>query len=129
MWVLPTLKIHGFVGGFTGDGMKTVIPAPSTAKVSMRLVPDQDPDKIFPLLESHVASLASPGITTEVRKLGSTPPVLCGYDHAGARAAIAAFDKAFGKPAVLQRTGGSIPVATAFDRALGAPMVISGIAT
>jgi acetylornithine deacetylase/succinyl-diaminopimelate desuccinylase-like protein len=129
MWVRPTLEVNGVFGGFTGEGMKTVIPARTTAKVSMRLVPDQDPEKIFPVLESYVASLSSPGITTNVTKLGSTPPVLCGYDHAGARAAISAFDKAFGKPAVLQRTGGSIPVATAFDQALRAPMVISGIAT
>src|SRR5439155_3218504 len=69
MWVRPTLEVNGVVGGFTGEGMKTVIPARTTAKVSMRLVPDQDPEKIFPVLERYVASLASPGITTEVRKL------------------------------------------------------------
>jgi acetylornithine deacetylase/succinyl-diaminopimelate desuccinylase-like protein len=129
LWVRPTLEVNGMIGGFTGDGMKTVIPARSRAKVSMRLVPDQDPAKIFPVLRDYVESLTSPGITATVTKLGSTPPVLSGYDHAPAQAAIKAFGDAFGRPAVLQRTGGSVPVATAFAEELQAPMVISGIAT
>lgn len=125
----PTLELNGVVGGFTGAGMKTVIPAKATAKVSMRLVPDQDPNAILKALEQHVAELANPWVRAKVTKLESTPPVLCGYDHSAAQAATKAFADAFGRPAVLVRSGGSIPVATAFSEAIGAPMVVSGIAT
>ena len=129
MWVRPTLEVNGIVGGFTGTGMKTVIGAKALAKVSMRLVPDQDPDAILAALDKYVTSMSTPGVRASVTKLEAAPPVLCGYDHAGAKAAAKAFEEAFGRPAVLVRSGGSVPVATAFNEAVDAPMVISGIAT
>jgi acetylornithine deacetylase/succinyl-diaminopimelate desuccinylase-like protein len=129
MWTRPTLEVNGIVGGFTGAGMKTVIAARALAKVSMRLVPDQDPDMILAALEKHVASLQGPGTRATVTKLESAPPVLCGFDHPAARAASKAFEDTFNRPTVIVRSGGSVPVATAFDEALGAPMVVSGIAT
>jgi len=129
LWVRPTLEVNGIVGGFTGSGMKTVIGAKALAKVSMRLVPDQDPDVILAALDSYLQSMATPGVRVTVRKLEAAPPVLCGYDHAAARAAAKAFEDAFGRPTVLVRSGGSVPVATAFNDAIGAPMVVSGIAT
>ena len=127
-WARPTLDVNGFIGGFTGDGKKTVIPARGSAKVSMRLVPDQDPLRILDSLREYVDELTTPGVKVEVRLLGAAPPVLTGTDHAGALAVAAAFEAAFGQPAVRLRTGGSIPVSVDFQEALGAPMIISGLA-
>ena len=127
-WARPTLDVNGFIGGFTGEGSKTVIANHAMAKVSMRLVPGQDPERIFDTLTEYVQELTTPGVHIEVRKLGSAPPVLAGSDHQAARSAAASFEAAFGRPARLVRTGGSIPVAVDFQEALGAPLVISGLA-
>ncbi len=124
----PTLDAHGFLGGFVGDGQKTVIPARAFAKVSTRLVPDQDPDAIFASLEKRVRELSTPGVDITVKRLSSAPPVTCGVDHAAARALRSAYGQAFGKDTALIRVGGSIPVAVDFQEAVGAPLVISGIA-
>jgi len=124
----PTLDANGVIGGFTGKGAKTVIPAEATAKVSMRLVPDQDWESILVAFEKHVQTLTTPGVEITVERLGSAPPVTCPVDHAPARALRAAYQRAFGKDTALIRVGGSIPVAVDFKEALGAPLVISGIA-
>jgi acetylornithine deacetylase/succinyl-diaminopimelate desuccinylase-like protein len=123
----PTLDANGIIGGFTGDGEKTVIPARATAKVSMRLVPDQDWKTILASLEKHVAALSTPGVEIKVVVLGSAPPVMCGVDHDAARALRAAYSEAFGKETALVRVGGSIPVSVDFQQAIGAPLMISGI--
>ncbi|HVD02483.1 MAG TPA: dipeptidase [Candidatus Dormibacteraeota bacterium] len=126
-WARPTLDVHGVMGGFTDEGTKTVIPATATAKISMRLVPDQEPAEIFEKFAAFCQSLATPGTRVSVRQIGQpAPPVLCGTDHPGARAAAAAFEAVWGKPVNFTRTGGSIPVSVDFQRALGAPMVITG---
>ncbi len=127
MWARPTLDVNGMTGGFTGEGSKTVIPAHAMAKVSMRLVPDQDPQRIFETLCEYVQELTTPGVRVEVRQLGAAPPVTCGTDHAAARSAAAAYQAAFGQAARPVRMGGSIPVAIDFQEALGAPMVVSGL--
>ena len=124
----PTLDANGFIGGFTGKGAKTVIPAEASAKVSMRLVPDQDWKAILAAYEKHVAALSTPGVEITVELIGSAPPVLCGVDHEAARALRAAYGEAFGRQTALIRVGGSIPVAVDFQEAVGAPLVISGIA-
>jgi acetylornithine deacetylase/succinyl-diaminopimelate desuccinylase-like protein len=124
----PTLDANGIIGGFTGEGSKTVIAARAMAKVSMRLVPDQDWKTIFAAFEQHVAGLSTPGVTVEVRLLNSAPPVTCGVNHAPGRAIRVAFKEAFGRDTTLVRTGGSIPVSVDFKEALGAPLVVSGIA-
>jgi len=126
-WARPTLDVHGFIGGFTGEGVKTVIPSHGMAKVSMRLVPDQDPDEILDTLKEYVDELTTPGVKIEVRKLGGTRPVLMGGDHAAAKAAAEAFEAAFGRKPRLVRSGGSIPVAIDLQEALHAPMVASGL--
>jgi len=123
----PTLDVNGFIGGFTGEGSKTVIAREAMAKVSMRLVPGQDPGRIFDTFAEYVSELSTPGVKVDVRDLGSAPPVVCGIDHPAARAAADAFEAAFGKRAQPRRMGGSIPVAIDFQEALGAPMVISGL--
>ncbi len=126
-WARPTLDVNGIVGGFTGEGKKTVIPARCRAKVSMRLVPEQDPEAILAALRAYVAELTTPGVEISVRLLGAARPVLVDADHAGARALSAAYEAAFGRPAARLRTGGTIPVALDFQEALGAPMMISGL--
>jgi acetylornithine deacetylase/succinyl-diaminopimelate desuccinylase-like protein len=124
----PTLDANGIVGGFTGQGKKTVIPARASAKVSMRLVPDQDWKTILAALEKQVQELTTPGVQVTVDMLGAAPPVTCGVDHPAARALRAAYKAAFGKETSLIRVGGSIPVSIDFQEAVGAPLVISGIA-
>ncbi len=126
-WARPTLDVHGLIGGFTGEGEKTVIPSRGMAKVSMRLVPDQDPDEILRSLEKYVDELSTPGVKIEVRRLGATRPVLIKADHDGAAAAMEAFEAAFGRKARLVRSGGSIPVAIDLQEALKAPMIGSGL--
>jgi acetylornithine deacetylase/succinyl-diaminopimelate desuccinylase-like protein len=127
-FVRPTLDVHGVMGGFTDEGSKTVIPARATAKVSTRLVPDQDPDEIFQLLERHVAALATPGTRTRVRRLGDGSwPVRLDSRHPGIEAASRAFESAFGRRASLVRGGYSIPVVTDFVAALpDANVFVSG---
>ncbi|MDQ6771958.1 MAG: M20/M25/M40 family metallo-hydrolase [Candidatus Dormibacteraeota bacterium] len=127
VWARPTLDVNGFAGGFTGEGKKTVIAARGMAKVSMRLVPDQDPMEILEALRAHVAGLSTPGVSIEVRLLGAAPPVLAGADHPAAEALAAAFETAFGRRTRRQRTGGSIPVVSDFAT-LGTPLVVSGLA-
>ncbi len=123
----PTLDVNGILGGFVGEGSKTVIPAVAFAKVSMRLVPDQDWEKILTSLERYVQTLTSPGVEISVVKLGGAPPILSGVDHRGARALMAGYEEAFGKKTALAREGGSIPVGVDFQEAIGAPLIISGI--
>jgi acetylornithine deacetylase/succinyl-diaminopimelate desuccinylase-like protein len=124
----PTLDANGRIGGFTGEGKKTVIPARASAKVSMRLVPDQDWKAILAALEKQVSELTTPGVEVHVDLLSAAPAVTCGVDHHPARALRAAYQAAFGKPTSLVRVGGSIPVSIDFQEAVGAPLVISGIA-
>jgi acetylornithine deacetylase/succinyl-diaminopimelate desuccinylase-like protein len=126
-WSRPTLDVHGIWGGFMGEGVKTVIPSAGFAKLSMRLVPDQDPDKIQPALERYVNELSTPGVRITVTRLGATRPVLVGAGHPAAEAATKAFEQSFGKKVNLVRSGGSVPVAIDFLEALGAPMVASGL--
>jgi acetylornithine deacetylase/succinyl-diaminopimelate desuccinylase-like protein len=124
----PALDANGFIGGFTGQGKKTVIPARASAKVSMRLVPNQDWKTILAALKQRVQELTTPGVEIRVELLGAAPPVTCGVDHRPAVALREAYRKAFGKDTSLIRVGGSIPVSIDFQEAIGAPLVISGIA-
>jgi acetylornithine deacetylase/succinyl-diaminopimelate desuccinylase-like protein len=125
-WARPTLDANGIVGGFIDEGKKTVIPARAKAKVSMRLVPDQDPVRILAALESYAAELATPGVTVRVRDLGHAKPVRTGTGHPGVAAAARAFRAAFGAEPVLVRDGGTVPVAIDFQEALDPRMLITG---
>jgi acetylornithine deacetylase/succinyl-diaminopimelate desuccinylase-like protein len=127
IWARPTLDVNGFIGGFTGEGKKTVIPATGRAKISMRLVPGQDHARLLDSLREYVSELSTPGVEIEVVLLGAAPPVLLGADHEAARALSDAYAASFGQPAARLRTGGTIPVAVDFVEALGAPMVVSGL--
>jgi len=125
-WGRPTLDVHGIVGGFIGEGSKTVIPARAKAKVSMRLVPQQDPEKIHDSLATYLKGLETPGVKLSLVTLGQAPPVLAGVDHPGIAAARKAFLKSFGAEPVLVREGGSVPVTVDFQEALRPMLMLTG---
>ena len=125
--VRPTLDIHGLPGGFTGPGKKTVIPARAGAKVSMRLVPDQDPDEIARLFEAHVRSLAPATVEVEVRLLGTARPAYVDPQAPAVQAAAWAYERGFGAPPVYSRGGGSLPIVADFQDTLGATVVLMGL--
>lgn len=122
----PTLDVNGIWGGFQGDGAKTIIPAHAHAKVSCRLVADQDPERIFELVRDHVAAIAPVGVRTTVTYLGGGYPSLTPMDHPATRAAARALEATFGQAPLYAREGGSIPVCASFDRLLGLPVVLLG---
>ncbi len=127
LWARPTLEVNGLLSGFTGEGAKTVLPSRAMAKVSMRLVPDQDHRKIEELAERHILSLAPATVQVKVTKMHGGQPWVASLDHPALKAASAAVEKGFGKRPVFQREGGSIPIVSTFERLLGAPSVLMGI--
>jgi acetylornithine deacetylase/succinyl-diaminopimelate desuccinylase-like protein len=124
--VRPTLDIHGMPGGFTGPGKKTVIPARARAKVSMRLVPDQDPEEIAALFSAYVRSLAPPTVTVEVHTLGLARPAVVDLRDPAIQAAAMAYERTFGAAPVYQRSGGTLPIVADFQDLLKAPVVMMG---
>ena len=124
LWARPTLDVNGMLGGFTGEGSKTVIPSKAMAKVSMRLVPDQDPGKIARAFTDYVNCLAPPSVKVEVICHGTGKPVLTARDHPAVKAAHKAIARGFGKEPVYIREGGSIPVVAMFEEKLGLPTVL-----
>ena len=123
-WVRPTLEVNGIWGGFQGEGIKTVIPSTAHAKITCRLVPDQEPDKIFDLIAAHAVKHAPVGATASVKKLaGSADPYLIPYDHPGNQAARVVLKELYGKEPYAARTGGTIPVCGSFLKFLGAHLV------
>jgi acetylornithine deacetylase/succinyl-diaminopimelate desuccinylase-like protein len=126
VWSRPTLEVHGIAGGFTGAGAKTVIPAKATAKVSFRLVPDQDPAKVVESFKRFVADNTPTGIKTEVRVLSGGPAVIVNPDHPAIDTAARAFTEILGSPTVFIRSGGSIPIVGDFARHLHIPTILMG---
>lgn len=126
LWARPTLEIHGMPGGFIGDGAKTVIPAKAAAKVSLRLVPDMEPHKIFGLYKKYVESLCPRGIALDVRLIHSGDAIVIGVDNPYVKAATAALHEVFKKDTVFIRSGGSIPIVGDFERSLKIPSVMMG---
>lgn len=122
----PTLDVNGIWGGFQGAGAKTIIPAHAHAKVSCRLVPDQDPETTFARLRDFVLESAPPGVTVSVQELGGGHPTVTPIDHPMTRAAARALRTVFGAEPLYIREGGSIPVAASFERILGLPVVLLG---
>jgi acetylornithine deacetylase/succinyl-diaminopimelate desuccinylase-like protein len=124
----PTLDVNGIWGGFQGHGSKTIIPARAHAKVSCRLVPNQDPDVIFERLKAFIFKVAPPGVNVEVTSLGGGRPTVVSATHPVAKRALKALEATFGTKPYLIRGGGSIPVAAMFDSILGLPPVMLGFA-
>lgn len=126
IWARPAFEVHGIGGGFTGAGAKTVIPAKATAKVSLRMVPKQDPQKIIASFREFVRANTPAGVQTEVRVLAASPAVLVNPEHPAVRVAAWVFSEVFGRPTVFIRSGGSIPIVGEFARRLGIPTVLMG---
>lgn len=125
-WARPTLEVHGMPGGFTGTGAKTVIPARAQAKVSMRLVPNQDPEDILQRFEAFVKKNTPKGIETKVKVWSKGPACVVGTGNKYIQAATEALHDVFRKPTVFIRSGGSIPIVTDFQDVLKIPSVMMG---
>ncbi len=125
-WARPTFEVHGIAGGFTGAGAKTVIPAKAVAKVSIRLVPRQDPEKIVAAVKKFVAENSPAGIQCEVRVLSAGPGLMVNPDHPAIRVAAKAFSDIYGQATVFTRSGGSIPIVGDFATHIGIPTILMG---
>lgn len=125
-WVRPTLEVNGIYGGFQGDGIKTVIPSEAHAKITCRLVPNQDPDVIAELLQKHIKSHAPAGVKVEVSLFDKGTPFVTPFDHPAIQAAGRAYEKVYNVPTSFTRSGGSIPIVATFDQILGTPVVLMG---
>jgi acetylornithine deacetylase/succinyl-diaminopimelate desuccinylase-like protein len=126
VWARPTLEVHGIAGGFTAAGAKTVIPATATAKVSIRLVPKQNPEKIIAAFKEFVREHKPLGIQAEVRVLSASPAVMVNPDHPAINIAARAFRDILGRETVFIRSGGSIPIVGDFATHLGIPTILMG---
>jgi acetylornithine deacetylase/succinyl-diaminopimelate desuccinylase-like protein len=124
--VRPTLDVNGMWSGYIGEGSKTVLPSFAAAKVSMRLVPDQDAGAVFRAFTTHVQRLTPPGVTVKVIDLHSASPFLTSPDDPMLEAARRALARAWTKPAVMVREGGSIPVMSTFQETHGLPSILMG---
>ena len=126
--VRPSLSVNGITGGHGGEGGMAVIPAHAVAKLSLRLVAGQDPDRVDRLFREHVARIAPRTVQVEIRTRFGAQPARMDTRHPAMRAAARALRQAFGAPAVFLRSGGTIPVVNALGQALGAPVVLMGLA-
>ena len=126
IWTRPTCEVNGLLSGYTGEGAKTVLPSKAMAKVSCRLVPDQDPKRIEALMKAHVEKVAQPGVAVTVTHLHGGRPWRADLDGPLFDAARRALRSAFGKEPVIVGEGGSIPVVGDFQRILGAPVLLVG---
>ena len=122
----PTLDVHGIIGGYTGPGGKTVLPSTVHVKLSMRLVPNQDPADILAKFKAHVLAVAPPTVSIVFHQRGGAPASVCNLNHPAMKAAAAAFTAVFENPPVFMREGGSIPVVGQFQQYLGLETVLMG---
>ncbi|NLZ07635.1 MAG: dipeptidase [Phycisphaerae bacterium] len=126
LWARPTFEVNGVLGGYQGQGAKTIIPASATAKVSVRLVPHQDPARIRDLVFEHIRGVCPDTVRLEIPGCAMSPPVLFDVNTPVIRAAQEALRKGFGREAVFIRCGGSIPVVSTFVEQLRCPVVLMG---
>lgn len=122
----PTLDVNGLWSGYQGEGAKTVLPSTAGAKISMRLVPDQDPNKIAELFRKHVKSIAPNTIKVEVESHHGGYPVAADLNFYGIKAAARAFETVYGKQVLFSREGGSIPIVSDFKKILGVNSILMG---
>ena len=124
--VRPTMELNGIWGGYTGEGSKTVLPAKAFAKISARLVPDQDSDKMTDLIINHLKKIAPPGVVVEAKPHHGGEPYMTPIDSKAYKAAAAAIKDTFGKEPIPVRGGGSIPICSLFEQELGIKIVFMG---
>ena len=125
-WARPTLEINGVFGGFSGEGIKTVLPAEAGAKITCRLVPDQDPNEIVALLKAHIEKHKPKGVEVTVSEFDKGAPFLTPFDHPLIQAAGRSYERIYNVPTAFTRGGGSIPIVAAFDEILSLPVVLMG---
>src|SRR5437667_5145001 len=126
-WARPTFEVNGLLSGFTGEGAKTVLPAVAMAKVSMRLVPNQDPNTIMDLFEAYVRKITPKTVELKFTRMQGGKPWMTSFDNPFVQAAERAIERGFGRKPVLTREGGSIPVVSTFQEVLGLPSVLFGV--
>jgi acetylornithine deacetylase/succinyl-diaminopimelate desuccinylase-like protein len=126
LWARPTLECNGIWGGFTGEGAKTVLPSTASAKISMRLVPDQQSGKVAKLFERYIKKIAPKSVTVTVKSLHGGEPAITPIESPGVRAAVIALERGFGKKPLYQREGGSIPIVVQFKKLLKIDTVLLG---
>jgi acetylornithine deacetylase/succinyl-diaminopimelate desuccinylase-like protein len=126
--IRPALTLNGITGGYQGTGIKTVIPARALAKISIRMVPDQNPREVEQLFREHIAHVAPSTVSVKVRTLAASHPALVNRNHPALRAAAFAYQIGFGSKPVFLRSGGSVPAASIFQKTLGIPTVLMGFA-
>src|SRR6266436_4080393 len=126
-WARPTFEVNGLLSGFTGEGAKTVLPAIAMAKVSMRLVPNQDPNRIAEIFEEYVRAITPKTVELKITRMHGGKPWMTSFDNPFVQAAGRAIEKGFGRPPVFTREGGSIPVVSTFQEELGLPSVLFGV--
>jgi acetylornithine deacetylase/succinyl-diaminopimelate desuccinylase-like protein len=124
--IRPTLDVNGIWGGYTGEGAKTVLPSKAFAKISMRLVPNQDSDKITALFQKHFESIAPASVKVVVRPHHGGNPVVVPTDTIAYKAASKAMEVSFGKKPIPAREGGSIPIVALFEEVLGLKSILMG---
>jgi acetylornithine deacetylase/succinyl-diaminopimelate desuccinylase-like protein len=122
----PTLDINGIWGGYIEPGAKTVLPSRAYAKISMRLVPDQDPERITQLIRDYLAEITPPEVSVEVHDLHSGSGAIVHRDSPAMRAAFRAYTEVFEQAPIFVREGGSIPVVAVFQEALGIETILMG---
>ncbi|MBN2610515.1 MAG: dipeptidase [Bacteroidales bacterium] len=122
----PALDVNGIWGGYSGEGTKTIIPSKAFAKITIRLVPDQDPDKIAALFEKHIKNTAPAGIKVDVKYLHGGKAYVSPIESKGFVSASLAYEKTFGKKPIPIRSGGSIPIISDFESILGVKSVLMG---
>ncbi|WP_397443491.1 dipeptidase [Planococcus sp. 107-1] len=125
-WIRPTLEINGITGGFSGEGIKTVLPAEASAKITCRLVPNQDPDDIVAKLRAHIDANKPAGVTVEITDFDKGKPFLTPFDHPAIQAAGRSYEKIYQVPTAFTRMGGSVPIVAVFDEVLELPVVLMG---
>lgn len=126
IWARPTVEVNGITGGFAGDGRKTIVPACATAKITCRLVPDQDPAAVVDAVVRFLEARCPDTVRLEIVRHEADPGVLTPLDHPVAAAARRALARTWGREPVNIRMGGSIPVVHTFQAVLGAPVVLVG---
>lgn len=122
----PTLDCNGIWGGYQGQGAKTVLPSVAGAKISMRLVPNQDPDKVAKLFEKFIHKIAPKSVKVKVTSLHGGKPSVTAIDTPAIKAAVSSLKKAFGIEPVFFKEGGSIPIVNSFKEVLGADAILLG---
>ena len=126
--IRPSMAVNGLVGGYQGRGVKAVIPSRAGAKVTFRLVPDQDPGRVYRLVSAHLARVAGRNVGVSVRPLVRARPAAVPRRHPAMIAAAKAYACGFGRPPMLIRSGGTVPVVDHIQRFLGTPVVMMGFA-